>query len=262
MLGYNSWIIAVIDLASNQIIKLIDTGVEEQGFAMAMTSPDSRFIYVIFWSKGTLLAIDTSSHEVIKAVTSVGVAFRGSAAMTPDGKWAYVANTADGSVSAINLSSYEVVLSIPVGNSPFSIGITPDAKLVYIANYGDDAVSVMATSSHEVLATIDVGDQPAWISMPPDGKFVYVANFGENTISVVERIDLSGITAVEEEADLSALPQTFTLSQNYPNPFNSSTLIRFALPTSAPIDLTLYNLTGQKLATLVEGSHRSSSIFS
>ena len=55
-------------------------------------------------------------------------------------------------------------------------------------------------------------------------------------------------TAVLED-HTATLPQSFTLSQNYPNPFNSSTVIRFALPTTDRVELTLYNLAGQKVAT-------------
>jgi glucose/arabinose dehydrogenase len=57
-------------------------------------------------------------------------------------------------------------------------------------------------------------------------------------------------------AEQTTLPAQFTLIQNYPNPFNSTTLIRFSLPHSAPIDLSLYNLSGQKIKTLING-HRS-----
>ena len=59
-------------------------------------------------------------------------------------------------------------------------------------------------------------------------------------------------TAVLEER-IAAIPQTFTLDQNYPNPFNSGTVIRFALPYSGDVEFIVYNLAGQKVATLVEG---------
>jgi len=54
-----------------------------------------------------------------------------------------------------------------------------------------------------------------------------------------------------EEASL-ANPINFTLEQNYPNPFNPSTTIRFSLPQSAKVTLTVYNVLGQKVAAVVE----------
>ncbi len=49
-------------------------------------------------------------------------------------------------------------------------------------------------------------------------------------------------------------PSEFTLAQNYPNPFNPSTSISFALDRNADINLSIYNMLGQKVKTLIEGS--------
>ena len=58
-------------------------------------------------------------------------------------------------------------------------------------------------------------------------------------------------TSVEEDNDTS-YPGTFRLAQNYPNPFNNSTEIEYGLPKDANVNITVYNLSGQKVAILVD----------
>jgi hypothetical protein len=60
-------------------------------------------------------------------------------------------------------------------------------------------------------------------------------------------------TIVSIPDEIENIPSDILLLQNYPNPFNSSTEIIFSIPSPMTVKLEIYNLMGQKVATLVDG---------
>jgi len=49
-----------------------------------------------------------------------------------------------------------------------------------------------------------------------------------------------------------AIPAKIELSQNYPNPFNPNTKIQFAIPNEGKVALSIYDITGQEIKTLID----------
>ena len=85
-----------------------------------------------------------------------------------------------------------------------------------------------------------------------EGLYFVQLGDGESEVRYFRATPPPSNTAVLERHS-PTLPRSFTLDQNYPNPFNSATVIRFALSTRGDVELSIFNLAGQKVATLMQG---------
>ena len=66
-------------------------------------------------------------------------------------------------------------------------------------------------------------------------------------------------TAVADEQENKSSPENYRLLQNYPNPFNPKTAISYQLSAVSDVELSIYNLLGQNVATLVSATQSAGS---
>lgn len=117
------------------------------------------------------------------------------------------------------------------------------------------------SSGGSYLGVIDVSDPLHPVTVEQLGELYFPASvfaIGNNVyLSYFDQgvwiFRNNRITSVEQPTT-TALPKTIHLYQNYPNPFNSLTKIEFDIPTSDVIDVSVFNILGQKIQTLITGT--------
>jgi hypothetical protein len=121
----------------------------------------------------------------------------------------------------------------------------------------DDAIVVAEEMKSEaefeeeiILADINIAIANTLKNLNSKGK-------GKNTADDIQTLisKLTGNGEKNEPADMSEtfIPEKTVLHQNYPNPFNPATQIKFDLAKTGNVKLSIYNVSGQKIAELADG---------
>ena len=131
-------------------------------------------------------------------------------------------------------NDYYAVMSGTSMSTPFTTGLAALVKSVYPSYTWQDIYNRIKNTTDNIDA-LNPG---------------YAGKLGTGRINACRAL---GGTPNPKVAN-SSLPQQFTLSQNYPNPFNLSTTISFYLPGKSDVSLSIYNILGEKVKTLVNGN--------
>jgi hypothetical protein len=74
----------------------------------------------------------------------------------------------------------------------------------------------------------------------------------------LKQVDFNGTYEYSDEVEIDVIgPLSFVLEQNYPNPFNPSTNIKYSVPETGNVKLSVYNTVGEEVALLVDGFSES-----
>ena len=83
------------------------------------------------------------------------------------------------------------------------------------------------------------------------GQGIILGSVGLKALTGLATAETDFVSDVKDNANNTTVPKDFVLSQNYPNPFNPNTSIEFSVPVNSNVTLTIYNLLGQVVTTLV-----------
>lgn len=128
------------------------------------------------------------------------------------------------------LSSDESIFSEPMRNNIFETGTPSPGDYVIFISTGPISLDINQSISPFMLAFV-VGDDL------------------NDVKNAVNKAYVRAIMSLDEEI----IPGRFVLYQNYPNPFNPITTLRYDLPELTNVRLTIYDLLGREVKTLVNG---------
>ena len=193
----------------------------------------------------TLDVSDPSDPQLMGTVTEEGLARKG-VAITEN--IAYVA-TWENSVYIIDIEDPQQPYTLGIYETPGHCLDLYINEYLYISDFeaGIQVVDISNPSEPTLVAEYDTPGGARSITVFED--YIFVAD--TSSLQILSLI----VTGVDGSGD--ELPDHYSILKNYPNPFNSSTVISYEISRPGFVNLSIYNIGGQKVASLVNQNHET-----
>jgi YVTN family beta-propeller protein len=254
--------VSIIDADSTSetyrnVVTSIATGAGSRTVAI---TPDGGRLYV--GTDSGYIVISATDFGVVTSIAT-GAGSR-SVSITPDGAFLVILTTG-GVIDIYDIQpgsvwENQVVTKVAVGTGVTTVAISPDGGYLYmIQEVGDTIIVGVITIFNQfgviaegqemprygievtLVDTLAVGEDPADIAFDPTGSGkVIVTTAGDCKLTVLGD-PYAGATPPEPAEDL----------RNFPNPFCQATTIRFAITQPGHVRLSVYDVTGRLVRTLV-----------